>query len=188
MSVSSSAAIEAWYMDADDTADQRLPHRQTPNAECNAAELESLGVLHWKLDADRHESDPALDQIRSDRGYSYQDIITVSPDRLEGYEKKIRSFFDEHMHSDEEIRYVLEGVGYFDVRAKDERWVRIKMAKGDMITLPAGIYHRFTLDDSNYIKAMRLFVGEPVWTPLNRPQDDHPARRGYLDSLVHGEA
>lgn len=30
------------------------------------------GVLHWKLDADRHESDPALDQIRSDRGYSYQ--------------------------------------------------------------------------------------------------------------------
>ncbi|MCD9559351.1 hypothetical protein HAX54_017252, partial [Datura stramonium] len=23
---------------------------------------------------------------------------------------------------------------------------------------------------------MRLFVGEPVWTPYNRPQEDHPAR------------
>lgn len=50
------------------------------------------------------------------------------------------------------LTYACVGSGYFDVRAKDERWVRVKMGKGDMITLPAGMYHRFTLDDSNYIK------------------------------------
>ena len=119
------------------------------------------------------------------RGYSYEDEVDIHKDRLPGYEDKLRTFFTEHIHSDEEIRYVLAGSGYFDVRDRADRWVRIECREGHMITLPAGIYHRFTLDEADYIKAKRLFVGEPVWTALNRSEDQtgHPARVAYVSEF-----
>lgn len=111
------------------------------------------------------------------------DIITIHPDKLPDYENKVKMFYEEHLHLDDEIRYILDGSSYFDVRDKDDRWIRIAISKGDLITLPAGIYHRFTVDETNYTKAMRLFVGEPVWKAYNRPADDFDTRKAYVNSL-----
>ncbi|KAM9317317.1 acireductone dioxygenase [Gastrophryne carolinensis] len=174
--------VQAWYMD-DSAEDQRTPHRLQPNQPVTVAELRQLGVNSYKLDADNYENDPELVQMRRDHNYTFMDIITIHKDTLPNYEEKLKIFYEEHLHLDDEIRYILEGSGYFDVRDKQDRWIRIAMQKGDMITLPAGIYHRFTLDENNYIKAMRLFVGDPVWTPYNRPADESEARKQYLKSL-----
>ncbi|CAL1574544.1 unnamed protein product [Knipowitschia caucasica] len=174
--------ISAWYMDSSDE-DQRDPHQLDPNQPVSAEELQRLGVFHWELNADIYENDPELEKIRKEQGYSYMDIITIHKDTLPNYEDKLKMFFEEHLHLDDEIRYILDGQSYFDVRGKDERWIRISMSKGDLITLPAGIYHRFTLDHTNYTKAMRLFVGEPVWKAYNRPADDSHIRKKYLDFL-----
>ncbi|KAL2923140.1 1 2-dihydroxy-3-keto-5-methylthiopentene dioxygenase 1 [Bienertia sinuspersici] len=192
-------AIEAWYMD-ESNEDPRLPHHRNPKEYASLDTLSEIGVLYWKLNAKDYENDPELKKIREERGYNYmvliriqctiQDLLDLCPEKVENYEQKLKNFYTEHIHADEEIRYCLEGSGYFDVRDKADRWVRIWIKEGDLIILPAGIYHRFTLDTTNYVKAsiihilMRLFKGEPVWTPFNRPQENHPARKEYIQSLT----
>ena len=66
--------------------------------------------------------DPRVKEIQEERGYTYSDIITCSPEKLPGYETKILSFFEEHIHTDEEIRYCVDGSGYFDIRDEDDRY------------------------------------------------------------------
>lgn len=62
--------------------------------------------------------------------------------------------------------------------------IRIHIKKGDLMTLPEGIYHRFTCDMGRMCHAMRLFKGQPIWTPFNRPQEEHPSRKKYMDDFV----
>lgn len=145
---------EAWLM-AEEVNDQCLENRQDPNVAVDAAHLRKLGIAYWKMDADAYEypvkavpwdpkdaMDPRLQALRDERGYSYADIITIHPDHLPEFEKKIAAFFEEHIHDAEEIRYVLGGSGFFDVRDENDKWVRIHVKKGDLMTLPEGVYHR----------------------------------------------
>ena len=176
--------LEAWYI-VDDIVDQKAENRRTPNVPVAPEELEALGVVYyylpvpegvaypkmsvpWTPNADKTQ-DADLTLLRKEKGMSYADIITIRPDTLPEYEKKLAAFFEEHIHDDDEVRYILDGAGYFDVRAKDQKgWIRVKCVGGQCITLPKGMYHRFTLDSTESAQAMRLFVGEPIWTPINK--------------------
>lgn len=54
----------------------------------------------------------------------------------------MRDLLKRHLHEDEEIRYILAGSGYFDIRGAEgvheEQWIRIALEAGDLIVLPAG--------------------------------------------------
>lgn len=128
--------------------DCRLSHDS--GVELSAADLSRLGVLHYVFPPSAPTSAAQIEDLAKARDYANRDQITVSPRALgAAYEDKIKLFYDEHMHEDEEIRYMLKGTGYFDVRDAEDRWVRIKAEPGDLLILPAGIYHRFTVDEGN---------------------------------------
>ena len=160
--------------------DQRLPHDS--GSTVSLSDLSRIGVVYHHID-----SMEGVDALATERSYRNRDEVVVSPASMgDAYEDKVRTFFHEHLHEDEEIRYVRDGRGYFDVRDRDDRWVRIRVEKDDLLILPAGIYHRFTTDEGNYIHAMRLFKEEPKWTPLNRaPElDANRFRKEYTETFL----
>lgn len=129
------------FLDAQ--GDQREPHDS--GREVSEEKLASIGVLYKNC-----PTIESVDAVAAERGYKNRDQVCVSPETMGAiYEEKVKTFFAEHLHEDEEIRYILDGEGYFDVRGKDDEWIRISLRKDDMIILPAGIYHRFTTNADN---------------------------------------
>jgi 1,2-dihydroxy-3-keto-5-methylthiopentene dioxygenase len=158
--------------------DQRKPHDS--GREVSPDYLSKLGILHFN-----YPNVEDVDALAAKREYKNRDVITISPATMgDVYEEKVKTFFHEHLHEDEEIRYILDGGGFFDVRSEGDDWIRIKLDKHDLMIMPAGIYHRFTTDTQNYTKAMRLFKEDPKWTPLNRNSetDENQYRQEYLKS------
>ncbi|KAJ2398814.1 1,2-dihydroxy-3-keto-5-methylthiopentene dioxygenase [Coemansia sp. RSA 2559] len=175
--------MRAYYYD-DSPADQREAHDSGEPVE--PLQLQFLRVEYMRLAGSEEENIAAINALCKERNYKNRDDITISPTLLPNYEEKIRSFFTEHIHEDEEIRYILDGAGYFDVR-DGHRWIRIFVERGDLLIVPAGIYHRFTVDTNNYIKAMRLFKEDPKWTPINYPDaDSNKYHLHYLKTIGSG--
>ncbi|XP_023026852.2 acireductone dioxygenase isoform X3 [Leptinotarsa decemlineata] len=178
--------VRAWFMD-NDHSDQRKEHHRNPPQFIELDELFKLsGVEYFKLNIDTLETDGILEKLKKERGYTYEDEIVISEGCLQNYEEKLKIFYTEHLHTDEEIRLVVKGSGYFDVRDKNDEWIRIEVVPGDLLILPSGIYHRFTLDEKNTIIARRFFIGEPVWTAHNRPCDNMECRKHYVESFGSG--
>ena len=183
--------VRIWLMDHS-PENPCLPHKRDPNVELSIDHINKLGIYYKKMkteDFDEDEKyldDLELISLRKEKNYSFCDFITVSKKDLPNYEEKIKSFFQEHIHNDDEIRYVIDGSGYFDVRNFNSEWIRIFVSKGDLLSLPAGIYHRFTVDENNFIKVIRLFTGEPIWTPIYLPEAEiFPVRKKYTELYLN---
>jgi 1,2-dihydroxy-3-keto-5-methylthiopentene dioxygenase len=128
-------------------------------------------------------NDLFLEELRQEEDYQYADIVVVT-----SYAEK---FYVEHIHAGgDEIRYVIDGTGYFDIRDVNDEWVRMHAKAGDLIVFPTGIEHRFAVDESLYIQAMRLFPGsgEPDWSSVPRSEinGNNTARNEYVETYLCG--
>ncbi|KAI0820863.1 1,2-dihydroxy-3-keto-5-methylthiopentene dioxygenase [Trametes gibbosa] len=177
--------MRAYYLD-DLPGDQRLPHDSGHVASLET--LAALGVLYWRIPVDAPGGwEIQVNAIADERKYRSRDVVTASRESLgEVFDARMAMFFKEHIHEDEEIRYLLEGSAFFDVREHTtDAWVRCHLEAGDMIILPAGIYHRFTLDENEHSRTLRLFKDQPRWEAHYRgPETDkNPYRAEYLKAF-----
>lgn len=129
--------------------------------------LRTEGVLAQRLSTDPAAYQMNLDDLMSHRGYVTQDEVRLSP-TTENLDGILAKFKDEHLHTEDEVRFILSGEGVFDIRSRDDRWMHVEVAAGDLIVVPERRYHRFFLTDKQSIHAVRLFKDPAGWTPHYR--------------------
>ena len=135
------------------------------DAEVSEAELVRVGVLHERLPLDDYQG--ALDRLKAARGYVAQDIVELRPE-MPNLQAVCDKFKDEHLHRDDEVRFVLAGAGIFDIRSAEGRWLRLEVEASDLIVVPADLYHRFFLTERQEIRCVRLFKDAAGWVPEYR--------------------
>jgi len=132
-------------------------------------ELKKEGIDYEKIETTGYEE--RIDQIKKEKEYEEQDIVELNPTtpELAAIEAK---FDKEHLHTDDEVRFVLAGEGIFDIRSLDDRWMRVEVYEGDYISVPKDRNHRFFLTDIKTIQCVRLFRDTAGWTPHYRSQKE----------------
>lgn len=127
--------------------------------------LATNGVIYSKHAVEDHRE--AIDAFKLKHGYVAEDVVELGP-QTQDLEQIRAKFRKEHLHSDDEVRYVLDGEGIFDIRSTDDCWMRVFVTPGDLIVVPKDRYHRFMLLPGMSIKALRLFMDQAGWVPNYR--------------------
>jgi 1,2-dihydroxy-3-keto-5-methylthiopentene dioxygenase len=145
----------------------KLQWLDDPEAPIDTDELTRVGVMYEHLALDPSAYQPSLDTLSRLRGYVEQDIVELRPDTPD-LDSICARFAAEHKHTDDEVRYVLDGDGIFDIRSTTDRWMRVIVEAGDLLVVPAHLNHRFLLTARKQIRCVRLFKDKSGWVPHYR--------------------
>jgi 1,2-dihydroxy-3-keto-5-methylthiopentene dioxygenase len=138
------------------------------------SELAALGIDYerWSLDRVRPDA-PAdevlaayaaeIDEMKRRGGYVTADVIDVNPSTPD-LETMLAKFDKEHTHSEDEVRFILAGRGIFFL-ALQRGVASVEVHPGDMLRVPRGTKHWFTLCEDRRIRAIRWFQDTTGWTP-----------------------
>jgi len=102
-----------------------------------------------------------IERLKSERGYQSVDVIRLSPDNPKKEELRAK-FLSEHTHSEDEVRFFVEGSGVFYLHAADKVYMVLCEA-GDLISVPEGAKHWFDMSANPSLTCIRLFTRKDGW-------------------------
>jgi len=106
-----------------------------------------------------------LDPFMENGGYQTADVINMTP-AMENYEAIRAKFLSEHTHSEDEIRFFVDGQGIFWFNLETEPVFNLLCERGDLISVPAGTKHWFDAGATRpFVKAIRIFIDMSGWVP-----------------------
>jgi 1,2-dihydroxy-3-keto-5-methylthiopentene dioxygenase len=108
-----------------------------------------------------------IDELKRRGGYRTADVIDVHPE-TPGLDAMLARFDKEHTHSEDEVRFILAGRGVFFLHLPDhgkDKVVSVEVHPGDLLRVPRGTTHWFTLCEDKRIRAIRWFQDMAGWTP-----------------------
>lgn len=138
-----------------------------------AARLQPLGVRfeRWETlqplsrDAQQDEVLAAyaeqVQRLTDEYGFQSVDVVSLRPDNPQRDELRAK-FLAEHIHSDFEVRFFVEGRGLFFLHVADKVYL-VLCEQGDLISVPANVPHWFDMGREPNFKCIRLFVIPDGW-------------------------
>ena len=114
------------------------------------------------LHAYSHELNPYMEA----NGYKTADVISINS-LTPNYDQIRAKFLSEHTHSEDEVRFFVDGEGHFWFNlGENEPIFNVLCQAGDLISVPAGTKHWFDAGESNpFVKAIRIFIDTSGWVP-----------------------
>ncbi|THF74591.1 1,2-dihydroxy-3-keto-5-methylthiopentene dioxygenase [Cohnella fermenti] len=113
-----------------------------------------------------------ITDLAARRGYKTWDIVVLS-DATPNIEELLKKFENVHTHSEDEVRAITAGEGIFVIKGNEEvGYFDVVLSPGDVISVPEGNPHFFTLTDVRKVVAVRLFIETEGWVahPYSDPE------------------
>lgn len=123
-----------------------------------------------------------INKLKIERQFSYEELGVHSRERTSLEKKQLN--YEEHLHYEQYANLCLEGAFYYDIRDKNDKWIRIELEKNGAIVIPAGIYHRLLLHENTHVRLWSFIPRRIKFHSYTRPFGDYTnIRREYLKRI-----
>ncbi|MBI3591238.1 MAG: cupin domain-containing protein [Candidatus Melainabacteria bacterium] len=143
--------------------------------------LEKYGLYaeFWQPETtDKSTSEPLIryknqiEKLKKKFGYSSADVCAMSHETA-NLDKMLNAFVKEHHHTDDEVRFTVEGEGIFGVNPLTDPLFEVYVQPGDLLVVPANTRHWFNLTDKKNICCIRIFKENPKWEAVYEMPKEH---------------